>query len=54
MKITMRVYEKNPSVSRTLKVDEDELITAISAYLISTGQIDTRVACEVVIDEVTI
>jgi redox-regulated HSP33 family molecular chaperone len=54
MKITMRVYEKNPSVSRTLKVNEDEFILAISAYFVSTGQIDTRISTEVEIDEVTI
>jgi len=54
LKIKVRIYEKNPSRSRTVMLNESDVMEAINLYLFSTNQISIDVACETEIDEVTI
>lgn len=54
MKVKLRIYEQNPSRTRTVTLDEGDIMKAFEAYMIIFDDIDASVAYEAEIEEVTI
>lgn len=54
MDIKIRLYEKERKLSRTIDIDENELLLMIRCYFLSNGNISANYTYGIEIDKVTI